>query len=70
MEEVIGKLIGKKIDVICGTSAVFRGEGLAYANGVLTLKDESGRTFYIDGAKVLAISEVTDGGSRPGFIGA
>ena len=69
MEEVIGNRIGKKVDVICGASAVFRGEGIGYSNGVLILKDETGRTVYIDGAKVLAISEVTDGGSRPGFIG-
>lgn len=69
MEEVIGNLVGKKVDVICGAGAVFRGEGVGFSNGVLILKDETARTVYIDGTKVLAISEVTDAGSRPGFIG-
>ena len=69
MEEIIGKLIGKKIDVNCGSATVFRGENLGYSNDVLELKDEFGKTVYINGARILALSEVSDAASRPGFIG-
>ena len=69
MEEIIGNLIGKKIDVNCGNAAMFRGENLGYSNGVLALKDDTGKTVYIDGTRIVALSEVTDAASRPGFIG-
>ena len=69
MQEVINKLIGKRIDVICGISAVFRGENVNYSDGILELKDETGRTVYIEGSRIVAVSEVTDPSVRPGFIG-
>lgn len=69
MEEIIGSLIGKKIDVNCGSAAMFRGENLGYSNGVLELKDDLGKTVYINGSRILAVSEVSDAASRPGFIG-
>ena len=69
MEQLISSLAGKKIDVNCGAGALFRGENLGYENGVLSLKDEHGKTVYIDGSRILALSEVSDAASRPGFIG-
>ena len=69
MEEIIGSLIGKKIDVNCGSAAMFRGENLGYSNGVLELKDDLGKTVYINGSRILAVTEVSDAASRPGFIG-
>lgn len=69
MEEIIRSLTGKKIDVNCGHSAIFRGENLGYANGVLTVKDETGKTVFIDAAKIIAVIEVSEASSRPGFIG-
>jgi hypothetical protein len=69
MEEIIRNLTGKKIDVNCGHSALFRGENLGYSNGVLTVRDEYGKTIYIDGARIVAVTEVSDAATRPGFIG-
>jgi len=69
MEEIIRNLTGKKIDINCGHSALFRGENLGYSNGVLTLKDESGKTIFIDVARIVAVTEVSEASSRPGFIG-
>ena len=69
MEEILGNLLGKRIDVNCGNAAMFRGENLGYSNGVLEIKDESGKTVYIEGTRILAVSEATDAASRPGFIG-
>ena len=69
MEEIIRNLTGKKIDVNCGNAAVFRGENIGYSSGVLTLRDDFGKTVYIDGTRIVAVSEISDGSSRPGFIG-
>ena len=69
MEEIIRNLTGKKIDVNCGHLALFRGENLGYSNGVLTVRDEYGKTIYIDGARIVAVTEVSDAATRPGFIG-
>lgn len=69
MEEIIRNLIGKKIDVNCGHSAIFRGENLGYAGGILTVKDETGKTVFIDATKVVAVIEVSEASGRPGFIG-
>ena len=69
MEEIIRSFTGKKIDVNCGHSAVFRGENLGFANGVLTVKDESGKTVFIDATRIIAVTEVSEASGRPGFIG-
>lgn len=69
MEEIIRTLTGKKIDVNCGNAAMFRGENVGYSNGVLTLKDDMGKTVYVDGTRIVAVSEVTDAAARPGFRG-
>jgi hypothetical protein len=69
MEEIISNLKGKRIDVNCGMSAVFRGENVSYNGGILELRDETGRTVYIEGSRIVAVSEVTDPSIRPGFIG-
>jgi hypothetical protein len=69
MEEIIRSLTGKKIDVNCGHSSMFRGENLGFANGVLTVKDETGKTVFIDATKIVAVIEVSEASGRPGFIG-
>lgn len=69
MDQIIGELIGKKVDVNCGSGTVFRGENSGQSNGILTLTDEDGRRFYIDMSKIISISEVGETASKPGFIG-
>ena len=60
MEEIIRSLVGKKIDVNCGHSALFRGENLGFASGVLTVKDEYGKTVFIDATRIVAVTEVSE----------
>ena len=40
MEELLNQLLGKKIDVTCGTNATFRGDVVDVKAGVLYLRDE------------------------------
>ena len=68
MEEVLKDLVGKKIDVNCGTAAVYRGEAIAVKNGVLHLRNEDDRDVFISIDMIAAIFECKDFPSRPGFI--
>lgn len=69
MEELIKGMIGKKIDVTCGTSAVYRGEITDVSNGIAFLRDDDDRTICIAIDKVSTVIEVSDATHRPGFIG-
>jgi len=69
MEELIGKLIQKKVDVSCGSGAMLRGEVMEVRNGVLYLRDEDGKSAYVAIDKIATIYECSDSASRPGFIG-
>ncbi len=68
MEQVLSSLVGKKVDVNCGASAIFRGEIESCENGVLRVRDEGGKDYFVAVDRVIAVSEVTDPASRPGFI--
>lgn len=69
MEELIKKLIGKKIDVSCGPGAMLRGEVLEVRDGVLYLRDEDEKSAYVAIDKIATVYECSDSVTRPGFIG-
>ena len=69
MEEFLQQLMGKKIDVSCGSNAAFRGDVIDVKNGVLYLRDESERVAYVAIDKIALIYEVKETQSRPGFVG-
>lgn len=68
MEELLGQLLGKKVDVSSGISAVFRGDVIDVKNGVLYLRGEDEKLTYVVIDKIAAIYECNDALSRPGFI--
>jgi len=69
MEELLKQLLGKKIDVTCGTNAAFRGDVVDVKDGVLFLRDEDEKVAYMAIDKIAVIYEVTEHATRPGFIG-
>ena len=69
MEELLNTFIGKKVDVSCGSGSVLHGEVKQIKAGVLYLRDEDERSAFVVIDKIAAVSECTDSGSRPGFIG-
>lgn len=70
MEELLKQLLGKKIDVTCGTNAAFRGDVVDVKNGVLYLRDEEDdKVAYVAVDKIAVIYECKDPHLRPGFIG-
>ena len=68
MEDLLKQLLGKKIDVTCGTNAAFRGDVIDVKNGVLYLRDEHDKVAYVAIDKVAVIYECDDHASRPGFV--
>ncbi|CAN5482683.1 hypothetical protein BH10ACI3_BH10ACI3_27800 [soil metagenome] len=69
MEELLKQLLGKKIDVTCGTNATFRGDVVDVKAGVLYLRDEEGEVAYVAIDKIAVIYECKDPHVRPGFLG-
>jgi hypothetical protein len=68
MEDLLKELLGKKIDVTCGTNATFRGDVMDVKNGVLHLRDEDEKVAYVAIDKIAVIYESHDHQSRPGFV--
>ena len=62
-------MLGKKIDVTCGTNAAFRGDVIEVKDGVLYLRDEDDKVAYMAVDKIAVVYECKDPQSRPGFIG-
>jgi len=69
MEERLKQLLGKKIDVTCGTNAAFRGDVMDVKAGVLYLRDENEKVAYVSIDKIAVVYEMKDEHARPGFIG-
>ncbi|MBK7393747.1 MAG: MM0924 family protein [Pyrinomonadaceae bacterium] len=68
MEELLKQLLGKKIDVSCGTNASFRGDVVDVKSGVLYLRDEEEKVAYVAIGQIAVVYEIKDHPSRPGFV--
>jgi len=69
MEELLKHLMGKKVDITCGSNAAFRGDVIDVKSGVLYLRDEDEKVAYVAIDKIAVIYECKDTQTRPGFIG-
>lgn len=69
MEEFLKHLMGKQIDVSCGSSTAVRGDVVDVKDGMLYMRDEHDRVAYITIDKIAVIWEVKANESRPGFLG-
>lgn len=68
MEEFLKQLMGKKIDVSCGSAAAVRGDVVDVKQGILYLRDEDEKAAYVAIDKIAAIWEVRDSEVRTGFV--
>jgi hypothetical protein len=68
MEQLLSRLIGKEIDVVCSGASSLRGECISVSGGVLQLKDNEGETCYIAVDKIVAVWEKKDKDRHPGFV--
>lgn len=68
MEEFLKQLMGKKIDVSCGTSAVVRGDVVDIKDGILYLRDDEDRIGYVVIDKIAFVWELNDSKHKAGFV--
>lgn len=68
MEQLLAKLIGREIDVLCSGTSSLRGNCVNVEGGVLLLKDDEGEIFYIAVDKIVAVWEKKDKSHHPGFV--
>ncbi|MGB7068925.1 MAG: MM0924 family protein [Pyrinomonadaceae bacterium] len=68
MEELLKSLVGKTIDITCGTTGVFRGDVVKIVSGVLYLMDDEERTVYVAIDKIATLCECSEHSNRPGFV--
>jgi len=68
MEDFLKQLMGKEVDVSCGTSAVVRGSVVDVKEGILYLRDEEDKVAYVVVDKVAFVWEVTSQEPRAGFM--
>ena len=68
MQELLSKLIGREIDVVCAGAASLRGKVKKVDGGVLELNDEDGDACYVAIEKIVAVWEKRDKDRHPGFV--
>jgi len=68
MQELLSKLIGKKVDLYCGSASSLRGEIIKVEGGVLHLKDSEEKMCFVAIDKIVAVWEADDEGHRAGFV--
>jgi hypothetical protein len=70
MQELLSKMIGKKVDVYCGGASSLRGEVMKVEDGVLHLKDSDDKTCFVAVDKIIVVWEAKDEEHRAGFVGS
>ena len=70
MQELLSKMIGKKVDVYCGGGSSLRGDIIKVEQGVLHLKDSDEKTVYVALDKIVVVWEAKDEEHRAGFVGS
>ena len=68
MQELLAKMIGKKIDVYCGGASSMRGEVVKVEKEVLHLKDSEEKTCFVAIQKIIVVWEAKDDEHRAGFV--
>jgi len=67
MEEFLVQMMGKKLDVSCGSGTTVRGEVMNVKHGILYLRDDE-KTAYVAVEKVAVVWEVQEHEVRTGFV--
>jgi len=68
MEQILSKLMGREIDVVCSGASSLRGQCVRVEGGVLELKDHEGETCFIAIDKIVAVWEKKERDRHPGFV--
>ncbi len=68
MQELLAKMVGKKLDIMCGGMSNLRGKAVKVDGGVLHLVGEDEQVFYVAIERIAVFHEVRAHDQRAGFI--
>jgi len=68
MQELLTKMIGMRIDVLCEGASSLRGEVLKVEEGVLHLKDSEEKMCFVAIDKIMVVWHARDEEHRAGFV--
>jgi hypothetical protein len=68
MQELLTKMIGREIDVVCAGATSLRGKVVNVEDGVLHLQGEDDETVYVAIDKIVTVWEKRDRDRHPGFV--
>ena len=68
MQDVLSRLIDKKVDLYCGSASSLRGEVIRVEGPVLHLKDKDEKTCFVAIDKIVAVWEAGDEDHKAGFV--
>jgi hypothetical protein len=68
MQELLLKMIGRKVDVHCAGATSLRGEVIKVEDGVLHLRDSEQKVCYVAISKISVVWDARDAEHRAGFV--
>lgn len=68
MQELLSKLIGKKVDLYCGGTCSLRGEVVKVEGGILELNDDEHKMCFVSIDKIVVVWDAPDEEHRAGFV--
>jgi hypothetical protein len=68
MDELLAKMVGKRLDIFCGGTSSLRGKLVQVEAGVAHMVDEDDRMFYVAVERVIVFSESKESEQRAGFV--
>ncbi len=68
MQELLSKMIGQRLDVLCRGASSLRGEVIKVEDGVLHLKDSDEKMCFVAIDKILVVWHARDEEHRAGFV--
>jgi hypothetical protein len=68
MQELLAKMVGKKIDAYCGGASSLRGKVIKVDKGILHLRDDDDKTCFVAIDKIIVVWEAKDDEHRAGFV--
>lgn len=68
MNNLLSKLVGKKVDLHCEGSASLRGEVIKVEGGTVQLRDSEDKICFVAIDKIVVVWEAPDEEHRAGFV--
>jgi preprotein translocase subunit YajC len=68
MKELLSRMVGREVDVVCIGTSSLRGKIVEIDDDVLELKDDEDNICFVAVDKIVAVWEKRDKDRHPGFV--